>query len=84
MSILRKLAVFIEKPPETSSNCYETIKKCLKTDKTWLHHSLCNGMLNRKFPVTMATGDVPKFPKITILHCLFFSFKVLKLLNELR
>jgi hypothetical protein len=26
MSILRKMAVFIEKPPVTSSNCYETIK----------------------------------------------------------
>jgi hypothetical protein len=26
MSILRKMAVFIEKPPVTSSNCYETMK----------------------------------------------------------
>jgi hypothetical protein len=26
MSILRKIAVFIEKPPVTSSNCYETMK----------------------------------------------------------
>jgi hypothetical protein len=26
MSILRKMAVFIEKPPATSSNCYETMK----------------------------------------------------------
>jgi hypothetical protein len=26
MSILRKIAVFIEEPPVTSSNCYETMK----------------------------------------------------------
>jgi hypothetical protein len=26
MSILRKMAVFIKKPPVTNSNCYETIK----------------------------------------------------------
>jgi hypothetical protein len=26
MSILGKMAVFIEKPPVTSSNCYETMK----------------------------------------------------------
>jgi hypothetical protein len=26
MSILRKMAIFIEKPPVTSSNCYETMK----------------------------------------------------------
>jgi hypothetical protein len=27
MSILRKLAAFIEKPLGTNSNCYETMKK---------------------------------------------------------
>jgi hypothetical protein len=26
MSILLKMAIFIEKPPVTSSNCYETMK----------------------------------------------------------
>jgi hypothetical protein len=26
MSILRKMAIFIEMPPATSSNCYETMK----------------------------------------------------------
>jgi hypothetical protein len=26
MSILEKIDVFIEKPPDTSSNCYETMK----------------------------------------------------------
>jgi hypothetical protein len=45
-------------------------------------------MLIRTIPVTMAMGDVSKLPKITILHCFFFSiktdFKVLQLLNELR
>jgi hypothetical protein len=44
-------------------------------------------MLNRKFPVTMATGGVSKLPKITILHCFFpikTDFKVLQLRNELR
>jgi hypothetical protein len=35
ISILRKKAIFIEKPPVTSSNCYETIKKCFNADKNW-------------------------------------------------
>jgi hypothetical protein len=35
MSILWKMAVFTEKPPVTSSNCYETIKKCFNTNQTW-------------------------------------------------
>jgi hypothetical protein len=43
-------------------------------------------MLNFKFPVTMATGDVTQLQKITILH--FFpiktDFKVLQLLNAMR
>jgi hypothetical protein len=44
-------------------------------------------MLNLKFPVTMATGDVSQLQKITIVHC-FFSietdFKVLQLLNAMK
>jgi hypothetical protein len=61
-------------------------EKCFNTDETWhkcwLDHSLCNSMLKCKFPVTSATGDVSKLPKITILHC-FFS-KGLQLLDEFR
>jgi hypothetical protein len=32
---LAKMAVFIEKPLVTSSNCYETIKKGFNTVQTW-------------------------------------------------
>jgi hypothetical protein len=75
-----KMVVFIEKPPLISSNCYEIMKKCFNTEETWhkwwLEHSIRNSMLNRKFPVTMARGDVSKLPKITILHC-FFPWKLI-------
>jgi hypothetical protein len=52
------MAVFIEKPPVTSSNFYETMKNASILMKlgTNVDHSLCNSMLNCKFPVTMATG----------------------------
>jgi hypothetical protein len=42
------MAVFIEKPPVTSSNCYETTymyKKCFNTDQTKMTHrhtACCN------------------------------------------
>jgi hypothetical protein len=76
MSILRKMAVFIEKPPETSSNCYGTIKNAFNTDETWhkcwLHHSLCHSMLNPKFSVPMATGERLKIAK-NHYFALFFS-----------
>jgi hypothetical protein len=69
------MAVFIERTPVTSSNCYETMKKCFNTDqswhKYWLDHSLCNSMLNLKFLVITTMGDVSKLPKITILRCFF-------------
>jgi hypothetical protein len=45
-------------------------------------------MLNRKFPVTMATGGLLKIAKNHYFALFFFSikidFKVLQLLNELR
>jgi hypothetical protein len=74
MSILLKMAFFIEKPPVTSSNCYETMKKCFNTDETWLDHNLCNSMLNRKFLVTIATGERLKIAK-NHYFALFFSIK---------
>jgi hypothetical protein len=38
-------------------------------------------MHNRKLSVTMATGDVSKLPKITILHCFFPSKPISKCCN---
>jgi uncharacterized membrane protein YwaF len=85
------MAVFIEKPPVTSSNCYETMKNAsilmkLGTNVDYIIASVtaCS-MVN--FLLPWQWGDVSKLPKITILHC-FFSiktdFKALQLLNELR
>jgi hypothetical protein len=69
------------------ASCYK-FKLLWNYEKCSLDHSLCNSMLNRKFPVTMATGVVSKLRKFTILHCFFFNqnsdFKVLQLLNGLR
>jgi hypothetical protein len=63
MSILWKMAVFLEKPPVTSSNCYETIKNA--------------SIL--KFPVTMAYAGRLKitilhyfFPSKLISKCCNF------------
>jgi hypothetical protein len=52
------MAVYIQEPPVTSSNCYETMKNASILMKlgTNVDHSLCNNMLNLKLPVTMATG----------------------------
>jgi hypothetical protein len=69
----------------TSSNCYELLKMLNQTwHKCLLDHSLCNGILNLKFPVSLATrGHI----KNAINHylALIFSiktdFNVLQLLN---
>jgi hypothetical protein len=61
------------------------------TDESWhkcrLDHSLCNSMLNLKFPVTMAIGGRFKFARNQYFAlCFSFKndFKVLQLLNGLR
>jgi hypothetical protein len=65
------MAVFIEKPPVTSSNCYETMKNAsmqikLGTNVDWTiafvtTFSILNFLLPRQ------RGDISKLPKITIL-----------------
>jgi hypothetical protein len=74
MSILQKMAVFIEKPPVTSSNCYETMKNAsilmklgTNVDYTIAYVTACS-MVNFLLPWQRG-GDVSKLPKITILHC---------------
>jgi hypothetical protein len=72
------MGVFIEKCPVTSSNCYETMKNTsilmkLGTNVDWTI-SLCNGKLNLKFLVTMATGGRLKLPK-NHYFCIVFSHK---------
>jgi hypothetical protein len=90
MSILWKMAVFIEKSPVTSSNCYKTIKKCFNTNQTWhkcwLDHCLCNNMPRLKFPVTIGTRGHLKIAK-NHYFALIFSIKIefkMQLLNGLR
>jgi hypothetical protein len=85
------MAVFIEKPPVTSSNCYETMKNAsiliqldTNVDYTIASVTACS-IVN--FLLPWKRGDVSKLPIITILHCIFSiktDFKVLQLLNELR
>jgi hypothetical protein len=69
------MAVIIEKPPVTSSNCYETIKNALilmklgtNVDLTIAFVTACS-ILN--FLLPWQRGDVLKLPKITILRSFF-------------
>jgi hypothetical protein len=76
------MAVFIEKSPVKSSNCYTTIKTASMIIKfgakiMFTGQLLCNDMLSLKFPVSMVTrGHLKIAVKIHL--------KVLQLLNELR
>jgi hypothetical protein len=72
MSILEKIAVFIEKSPVTSSSCYKTIKTAsilikLGTNVDWTiaFVTTCSGL---NFLLPWQRGDISKLPKITILH----------------
>jgi hypothetical protein len=64
------MSVFFEKPPVTSSNCYETMNNASILMKVGTNADWTNSMLNFKLAVTMETGDVSKLPKI--MHCFFF------------
>jgi hypothetical protein len=84
------MAVFIKKPPVTSSNCYETIKNAsvlmeLGTNVDWTIASVTACSIFN-FLLQWQLGDVSKLQKL--LFCIVFSiktdFKVLQLLNGLR
>jgi hypothetical protein len=75
MSILWKMAVFIEKPLDSSSNCYETmknasklIKLCTNVDWTIACVKTCS-VLN--FLLPWQRKDISKLQKITILRWFF-------------
>jgi hypothetical protein len=65
---------FIEMPPVTSSNCFETMKYASILMKRGTN---VNWTIASVFPVTMATGDVSKLPKITFLHRFFSPSKLI-------
>jgi hypothetical protein len=73
-----KMAVFIEKPPVTGSNCYETMKNAsilikIGTNVDWTIASVtASSIIN--FLLAWQRGEVSKSRKINILHC-FFSIK---------
>jgi hypothetical protein len=71
------MAVFIEKPPVTSSNCYETMKNASILMKlgTNVYYTIASVTACSKvnFLLPWQRGDVSKLPKITILHCFFPS-----------
>jgi hypothetical protein len=79
------MAIFIEKPPVTSSNCYETMKNAsilmklgIIVDYTIASVTACS-IVNYLLP--WQRGDVSKLPKITILHCFFPSKLISKCCN---
>jgi hypothetical protein len=66
------MAVFIEKSPVTSLNCYKTIKFAsilikLGTNVDWTiaFVTTCSGL---NFLLPWQRGDISKLPKITILR----------------
>jgi hypothetical protein len=79
------MTVFIEKPPVTSSNCYETMKNAsiliklgINVDWTIAFATTCS-VLN--FLLPWQRGDISKLPKITILPRFFPSKFISKCCN---
>jgi hypothetical protein len=75
------MAVFIEKSPVTSSNCYKTIKSAsvlikLGTNVDWTIAFVTTCMLSFEFPVTMATRGRLKIAK-NHYFSLFFPSKLI-------
>jgi long-subunit fatty acid transport protein len=85
------MAVFIEKSPVTSSNCYNTIKTALTlitlgTNVSWTITLATTG-LGLNFLLPWQRGDISKLPKNHYFALIFFikiDFKVLQILNGLR
>jgi hypothetical protein len=65
------MAVFIEKPPVTSSSCYETMKIASILIKLGTNVD-CNDILSLKFPVTMATRGHFEIAKKSLFCHVFF------------
>jgi hypothetical protein len=85
MSILWKMAIFTEKPPLTSSNCYETmknasilIKRGTNVNWTIAFVKTCS-VLN--FLLPWQRGDISKLQKITIFASIFPSKFISKCCN---
>jgi hypothetical protein len=72
------MAVFIEKSPVTSSNCYNTVKTALiliklgtKVDWTITLATTCSDL---NFMLPWQRGDISKLPNITMIsNCCNFS-----------
>jgi hypothetical protein len=62
-------------------NSFETMKNDSILMKFGTNVSLCNSMLNRKFPVTMATGRRLKIAKIHYFAYIFVVFFPSKLIS---
>jgi hypothetical protein len=85
------MAVFTEKSPVTSSNCYNTIKTAsilIKpgTNVYWTiaFATTCSGL---NFVLPWQRGEISKLPKkiyFALILSIKIDFKVLKLLNGLR
>jgi hypothetical protein len=75
------MAVYTEKPPVTSSNCYGTMKNAsilIKLDWTIAFVTTCS-VLNSLLP--WQRRDISKLPKITILPRFFPSKFISKCCN---
>jgi hypothetical protein len=67
-----KMAVFIKKPPVTSTNCYETMKNASVLMKLGTNVDWTIAMLNLHFPVTMAMGGTSQNCQKSLFCIVFF------------
>jgi hypothetical protein len=84
------MAVFIEKPPVTSSNCYETMKNAsilmkLGTNVDWtIALATTCSIVNFQLPWQQGTSQNCEKSLFCIVFSIKTDFKVLQLLNVLR
>jgi hypothetical protein len=86
------MAVFIEKSPVTSSNCYKTTKTAsilikLGTNVDWTIAAFVTTCPGLYFLLPWQRGDISKIAKndyFVLIFSIKIDFKVLQLLNGLR
>jgi hypothetical protein len=80
------MAVFIEKPPVTSSNCYETMKNALILMKlgTNVDWTIASVIVYCLLPWQWGGLKIAKNHYFALFFSIKTDFKVLQLLKELR
>jgi hypothetical protein len=85
------MAVLIQKPPVTSSNCYETLKNASILIKFGTHVNCTIAIVTTcsvlNFLLPWQRGDISNLPKnhyFALIFSIKIDFKVLQIINGLR